>query len=219
MRKTLSLLSLLLVICILALGQARTITGAVTDELGNPVPFASVRIKGTNTGVSADVSGKFFIKVNPGAVLLISATGMKEREFEIGNSSDLSITLSAGGESTLKEIVVSTAFGIKKAARTTPFSSQVINAQQLSTIRQPNLNNALAGKVAGVQFKGQSPLALNREGFLRIRGGQSLDDVPPIYVVDGTIVNSFDINPDDVEDLTVLKGANATALFGSRAAN
>lgn len=89
----------------------------------------------------------------------------------------------------------------------------------MNVIRQPNLNNALAGKVAGVQFRGQSSAKLNDQGFLRIRGGGSLSDQGAIYVVDGTITNSFDINPDDVEDLTVLKGANATALFGSRAGN
>jgi TonB-dependent SusC/RagA subfamily outer membrane receptor len=90
----------------------------------------------------------------------------------------------------------------------------------LNVIRQPNLNNALAGKVAGVQFRGQSSAKLNDQGFLRIRGGGSLTDGDgAIYVVDGTITNSFDINPDDIADLTVLKGANATALFGSRAGN
>ncbi|OYW82256.1 MAG: hypothetical protein B7Z27_00255, partial [Sphingobacteriia bacterium 32-37-4] len=76
-----------------------------------------------------------------------------------------------------------------------------------------------AGKVAGVQFRGQSSAKLNDQGFLRIRGGGSLSDQGAIYIVDGTITNSFDINPDDVEDITVLKGANATALFGSRAGN
>jgi TonB-linked SusC/RagA family outer membrane protein len=119
----------------------------------------------------------------------------------------------------LEEVFVTSAFGVKKSQRTTPFSSQVINDEKLNVIRQPNLNNALAGKVAGVQFRGQSSAKLNDQGFLRIRGGGSLGDQGAIYIVDGTITNSFDINPDDVEDITVLKGANATALFGSRAGN
>ncbi|MFK5151186.1 hypothetical protein ACI4CU_27935, partial [Klebsiella pneumoniae] len=88
---------------------------------------------------------------------------------------------------------------IKKSSRTTPFSAQTISADNLNLIRQPNLNNALAGKVAGVQFRGQSPIALDRDAVLRIRGGSTLNgELGPIYVVDGTIVNSFDINPDDV---------------------
>ena len=77
----------------------------------------------------------------------------------------------------------------------------------------------MAGKIAGVQSRSQSDakLGADDQDFLRIRGGLSLGDVGPIFIVDGTIVNAFEINPDDVEDVSVLKGANATALFGERA--
>jgi TonB-linked SusC/RagA family outer membrane protein len=219
MRKFLSLLAVLVSFAVSVSAQTKRVSGIVRDNTGAPVPFATISVKSTNQGTTADVEGRFTINVRPGAVLVISAQGLKSQEVTVGDQDEISVSLEAGDASTLTEVVVTTAFGVKKAARTTPYSAQVISDEQLNTIRQPNLNNALAGKVAGVQFRGQSPVALNREGFLRIRGGQSLGDVGAIYVVDGTIVNSFDINPDDVEDITVLKGANATALFGSRAAN
>jgi TonB-dependent SusC/RagA subfamily outer membrane receptor len=187
---------------------------------GKAIPFASITVKGTKNGVTADADGKFTIKNVPSsAVLIISSVGFNDFEVSVGSSDNVVVSLNPTAGGSLTEVVVTSAFGVKKSARVTPYSTQVINSQQLQVIRQPNLNNALAGKVAGVQFRGQSPIKLNSQGFLRIRGGGSLGDVEPLYVVDGTIVNSFDINPDDVEELNILKGANATALFGSRAAN
>lgn len=197
--------------------QVRTVTGRVTDENGNAVPFASVKVKGTALGIAADADGKFSIKAKDGQILVISAQGLKEKEITISAADNYVISLPKGGADTLPEIIVTTALGIKKAARVTPFSSQVISSENLNITRQTNINNALAGKVAGVQTRSQSGAKLNQEAFLRIRGGLGLGDRAPVYVVDGTIVGSFDINPDDVEDVTVLKGANATALFGSQA--
>ena len=217
MRKVVSLLSVLMLLCALAYGQTRTVSGTVTDDKGAPVAFATITEEGTNNAVRADDNGKFTINVRTGARLVVSAAGHSTQTVSADNAG--SITL-AVADAQLSEVVVTTAFGIRKSERTTPFSAQVINADQLNVVRQPNLNNALAGKIAGVQFRGQSAAALNRDAFIRIRGGQSLGDRGPIYVVDGTILESgFDINPDDIESLNVLKGANSTALFGSRAAN
>lgn len=116
-----------------------------------------------------------------------------------------------------QEVVVTTAFGIKKTSRTTPFSAQTISRDELSMVPQISINNALAGKVAGTQFREQSSINLAAEGYLRIRGGLSLSDKNPVYVVDGTIIESSAINPMDIESVTILKGANATALFGEQA--
>lgn len=189
----------------------------MTDDRG-PVPNATVQEKGTKNITRADELGKFSFKVKQGAIVVVTAVGHTPFEFAATTGFQNVKIATVAGE--LEEVFVTSAFGVKKSQRTTPFSSQVINTEQLNVIRQPNLNNALAGKVAGVQFRGQSSAKLNDQGFLRIRGGGSLTDGDgAIYVVDGTITSSFDINPDDVEDLTVLKGANATALFGSRAGN
>lgn len=210
---------LLVFVCLLAgntWAQTITVQGKVADAAG-PLPNATVQEKGTKNAVQTDLNGVFSIKVKSGAILVISSVGHEAVEVAAG-SGFMSVELNTKPDE-LKEVLITTAFGVKKSQRITPFSSQVIKSDQLNVIRQPNLNNALAGKVAGVQFRGQSAAKLNDQGFLRIRGGQQLSDVAPIYVVDGTITNSFDINPDDVEDVSVLKGSNATALFGSRAVN
>ena len=217
MRKLASLLAVLMLFNAFAFAQQKTVTGQVKDAKGEAIPFATVLETGTNNAATADANGTFSIRIKEGSSLTISAVGFNETTLRPGSGSQL-ITLEQKGDE-LKEVVVSTAFGIKKSARVTPYSAQVIDAEKMKLIPQTNLNNALAGKVAGTQFRGQSPIKLNTQGSFRIRGGQGLGDQDPIYVVDGTIVNSFDINPDDVADVTVLKGANATALFGGRAAN
>ncbi|MCA6475443.1 MAG: TonB-dependent receptor plug domain-containing protein, partial [Chitinophagaceae bacterium] len=216
MRKIVPMLALLLFFGATVNAQTVAVQGKVSDVSG-PVANATIQEKGTKNIVKADANGVFNIRVKQGATLTISAIGHDNTEVT-ASSTYMNVDLKARADE-LQEVMVTTAFNVKKSQRTTPFSSQVIKSDQLNVIRQPNLNNALAGKVAGVQFRGQSAAKLNDQGFLRIRGGGSLSDVAPIYVVDGTLTNSFDINPDDVEDVTVLKGANATALFGSRAVN
>ncbi len=220
MRKFASLFVTAILCSMLVFAQNRSVSGTVTDANGKAIPFASIAVKGTKNGVTADADGKFTIKsVASGTVLVITSVGFDDREITVGTSDNVNINLTPAAGSNLTEVVVTSAFGVKKSARVTPYSSQVIKSEQLNVIPQTNVNAALAGKVAGVQFRGQSPIKLNSQGFLRIRGGGSLTDVDPLYVVDGTVVNSFDINPDDIEELNVLKGANATAQFGSRAAN
>ena len=214
MRKIASLLTVLMLLCTLAFGQNRTISGKVTDEKGDVLPGASVRLKGTRTGVAADNSGQFRISAKTGDILVVSGAGLETTEAAVGTENTITV-IAKRNVTTGTEVVVTTAFGIKRSQRITPYSSQVIGDQQLHIIPQTNINSALAGKVAGVQFRGQSPMKLDAQGSLRIRGGLSLTgDVAPVYVIDGSITGSFDINPDDVQDVTVLKGANATTIFG-----
>jgi TonB-linked SusC/RagA family outer membrane protein len=218
MRKFASLFVMAILCSTLVFAQNRNVSGTVTDANGKSIPFASVTVKGTKNGVTADADGRFTIKgVSSGTVLVISSVGFDDREITVGTSDNVSISLTPTAGSNLTEVVVTSAFGIKKAQRTTPYSSQVLKSDQLNIIPQTNVVEALAGKIAGVQVRAQSNAKLNQSDFLRIRGGLSLGDLGPLFVVDGTFVNSFDINPDDVEDVTVLKGANATALFGEAA--
>lgn len=215
MRKIASLCTVLMLLSALAFGQAntRTVTGGVRDDKGQPVPFATVLETGTQNGTKADVNGSFTIKIKEGGSLTISASGFETKTVSPTGSA-VEVTLATKANE-LAEVVVTTAFGIKRSQRVTPYSSQVVGDKELHIIPQTNINNALAGKIAGVQFRGQSPMKLNSQGSLRIRGGLDLTgDVAPVYIVDGSITGSFDINPDDVQDVTVLKGANATALFG-----
>lgn len=219
MRKFASLFVTAILCSVLVFAQNRTISGTVTDANGKPVPFASITVKGGNIGANADADGKFTLRNVPsGATLVISSVGYDNKEVAVGSSDVITITVTPTAGS-MSEVVVTTAMGIKKSARVTPFSANTIKEEQLKIIPQSNINNALAGKVPGTQFRGQSSIKLDNQGGFRVRGGQSLGDGGPIYVVDGTIVGSFDINPDDVEDVTFLKGVNATTLFGGRAVN
>ena len=216
MRRFLTMFVLLMFSGTLAFAQNRVVTGTVTDNKGEVVPYATITETGTRNAVTADATGTFSIKIKEGSQLTVTSTGFDTRTFTPTGSESQVIAMSPKtGE--LREVVVTSAFGIKRSQRTTPYSAQVLSNQQLNIIPQTNLNNMLAGKIVGTQFRMQSPIKLNSEGSLRIRGGLSLTDVGPLYVVDGTAVGSFDLNPDDVEDVTILKGANATALYGSAA--
>ncbi|HVU93810.1 MAG TPA: SusC/RagA family TonB-linked outer membrane protein [Puia sp.] len=225
MRKLITLLAVLIVTELSALAQTRIpVKGRVLDDVGQPVSFATIRVKGQKQGTSADADGYFTIKVLKGATILVNAVGYEE--MELPADGDLSFRLKRTNKA-LSEVVVSTAFGVRKSERTTPYSAQVVKAEAINMIPQTNLADALAGKVAGVQFRSQSPSKLNSQAFARIRGGLMLSgDVSPIYVVDGTIIEndgsrdgSYDIDPANIESVTVLKGANATALFGGKAVN
>ena len=133
------------------------------------------------------------------------------------NSQDLTVV----GKNNLSEVVVTTAMGVKRTARMTSTNVQVINGEQLNTIRGTDLNNALAGKVSGLQVRSQSAVSLGSTSAIRLRGESSLGSgAGVLYVVDGTVLsNPNDINLDDIEDVTVLQGPNAAALFGSDGAN
>ncbi|MGC4036952.1 MAG: SusC/RagA family TonB-linked outer membrane protein [Chitinophagaceae bacterium] len=221
MRKIALLCSALMLCGAFLFAQEKVVTGRVTDEKGEPIPFATILVKGSKKGASADADGKFAIKADQGSVLVASAQGMEPKEIKIGSENTVTFNLKTT-TSSLQEVVVTTAFGVKKEQRTTPFSAQVVKSDALTIIPQTNINDALAGKIAGVQFRTQSGTKLNSQSFARVRGGLSLaGDVGPIYVVDGTIVgdNGMDIDPESVESVTFLKGANATALFGGRAIN
>ena len=204
----------------MAFSQLRTVTGKITDEKGDPIPFATVAVKGTKSATIADANGYFNIKIQSGDVLVVSAQGSEKKEFTVGASDVLNISL-AKSNNALQEVVVTGAYATKRTARSTSYNAQVVNSEQLNTIRQTNLNNALAGKVSGMQIRSQSAAALGRTGSVRLRGEAGLGGGEGIiYIVDGTILpNSNDINVDDIEDVTVLQGPAAAAQFGSQGAN
>ena len=220
MRRFLSLFTMLMLCGVLAFAQSRVVTGKVTDIDGNPVSFASIKIKGTPTGVSADANGGYTLRVNPNAILVISGAGFTETEVPVGSQNVLNTIMEKGGAE-LKEVVVTSAFGIKRTARSTSSSVQNLTGDQVNTIRQTNVNNALAGKVAGAQVRSQSVAKLGAETTVRLRGENGFGiGGGALYVVDGTIMPSgADINPDDVEDYSILQGPAAAALFGPDGSN
>ena len=215
MRKRLAMLCAGWLLCFSVWAQT-SVTGKVTDEQGNSIPFASILIKGKSKGITADGEGKFTFRNLPaGTVLTITSQGFKSKDVAIDSETSLNVVLEKGSD--LQEVVVTSAFNIKRSQKSVASNAQNITGDQLNLIRQTNLNNALAGKIAGLQVRGQSPIALGRDANIRLRGEGSINGGGIIYVVDGTIVNSVDINPDDIQDITTLKGVNATALFGDRA--
>ena len=120
-------------------------------------------IKGTKIATIADASGNFSIKAKSGDVLDISAQGSEKSEVTVGTSDQISVSLTKSN-SALQEVVVTGAYATKRTARSTSYNAQVVNSEQLNTIRQTNLNNALAGKVSGMQIRSQSAAALGRTG-------------------------------------------------------
>jgi TonB-linked SusC/RagA family outer membrane protein len=221
MRRFLSLFTMLMLCGVLAFAQSRVVTGKVTDIDGNPVSFATVKVKGTPTGLSADANGAYSIRVNSNDVLVISGASFKEAEVPVGTQNVLNTVLEKGTTGDLKEVVVTSAFGIKRTARSTASNVQNLTGDQVNTIRQTNVNNALAGKVAGAQVRSQSAAKLGAETTVRLRGENGFGvGAGALYVVDGTIMPSgADINPDDVEDYSILQGPAAAALFGPDGSN
>ena len=217
MRKILSLLLILMLATVMVYAQSRTVTGKVVNAQGQPIPFASVKVKNASGGVAADADGNFKIEVSPGAILVITAVGGGDMEIPVTpNQSVYNVTLIT--RDTELTTVVVTALGIKRSVKSTPFATQQVSAERLTQARETDLTSALAGKVAGVQVLGQSAAKLGSAGDVRLRGSAAIKDKYAIYVVDGTIVtNVLDINMDDVANVSVLKGPNATALYGQRA--
>jgi len=221
-RKLLLILCISLTALVQAFAQNRTITGTVTGKDDNlPIPGASVTVPGTQVGTQTNDYGKFTIKVPATAKsLAFTFVGYKRATVEIGTTDNMTIALETNA-SQLKEVVVTGGYGIKQTARSNSNSAQVVTATELNTVREPNINNALAGKIAGVQVRSQSAAALGRNTEVRLRGASGFGaGVGALYVVDGTILpNVDDLNLDDVESVTVLQGAAAAALLGSQGAN
>jgi len=202
-------------------GGSRSITGKVTDIDGNPISFSTIKIKGTATGLSSDANGAYSLRVYPGAVLIVSGASFKDTEVPVGTQNVLNTVLEKGNTSELKEVVVTSAFGIRRSTRSTSSNIQNLSAEQINTIRQGNLNDALAGRVAGAQVRSQSAANLGAETTVRLRGENGFAaDGGALYVVDGVIMrNGAGIKPDDVEDYTILPAPAAVALFGPEGAN
>ncbi|WP_343669204.1 SusC/RagA family TonB-linked outer membrane protein [Chitinophaga sp.] len=221
-----------LLISTLTFAQSRVIQGTVTDENKHPLSFVSVNIKGTNKGAVTDKNGVFSLEVAPNASLIVRAVGFLTKEVGIGSSNTLAITL-AESASDLNEVVV-TALGVKKEKRNLTFSSQEVKSDEILRAREPNIVNTLTGKVSGVQITNSSGMP-GSSARIVIRGITSLTgENQALIVMDGVPINNdetdnpndggpgsnrlSDIDPGIIESINVLKGAAATALYGSAGA-
>ncbi len=211
------------------------VSGTVTgSDVNEPLIGVNILVQGTSTGTATDINGEYSITVPANASLVFSYTGYNDLTVEVGSQTEINVTLDAGVF--LDEAVV-TALGIKKDKKALSYSVTDIDGSSFQEAREVNIANALAGKVAGVNV---SNIASGPAGSSRviIRGNVSLGgNNQPLYVIDGVPIDNSgfgqaglwggsdegdgtsSVNPDDIEDITVLKGANAAALYGSRASN
>ena len=220
------------------LAQEKTVSGTVTDaENGMPLPGVTVIEKGTSNGVSADFDGKYSIKISEGATLVFSMIGFREKEITPGGESAVNVTLAADTES-LDEVLI-TALGIKRERKSLGYALQEVGGDELVQSKENNIANALSGKVAGLQvIRGSNGPASSSK--IVLRGNNSLTgDNQPLIVVDGIPMDNFtgaanndywnpspdmgnglgDLSPENIESMSILKGASAAALYGSRAGN
>ncbi|GAB3912665.1 SusC/RagA family TonB-linked outer membrane protein [Mucilaginibacter boryungensis] len=216
-----------------------TVSGRVTSAEDNtPLPGVTVKVKGTTTGVQTSVDGTYTIKASQGQVLVFSFVGTQPVEQTVTGSGPINVKLKADTKS-LNEVIV-TALGIKQNRRGLGYQAQQLNAADIAESNQTNPLNALKGKLAGVQITSDGGAA-GSGTRIQIRGINSLSpsaNNQPLFVIDGIPVsnntdqfggasgdgfqnsNRFsDINPDDIETMTVLKGPAASALYGLRAGN
>ena len=187
----------------------KTVSGTVTDDNSVPLPGATVIVEGTSNGVTTDFDGNYSISASEGDVLVVSFVGYSTASSTVGASATLNFSLSPS--SALEEVVV-TALGISRDKKSIGFAQQTVSGDVIAESKQVDLNVALTGKVAGVQMIGGSSSTFDN-GFLRLRGESDV-----LYVVDGVKVYAMsDINVDNIANISVLKGAAATALYGADA--
>jgi TonB-linked SusC/RagA family outer membrane protein len=221
--------------------QTPTLAGKVTEENGDPIPAASIRIKGKKSGVVTKEDGSFSIPFTGQGTLIISALGFNEQEVSVKGNKMITVALVKNNKQ-LDEVVV-TAMGIRRAKNTLPYAAQQISGDEANKVRVSNIADGLSGKVSGLDIRQNNNLGGSVN--VVIRGTKSLGfNNQALFVVDGApLDNSIlvsggstngglgsgggydmgnaasDINPDDIQSINVLKGAAATALYGSRAAN
>ncbi|MEY4383707.1 MAG: hypothetical protein RI995_1249 [Bacteroidota bacterium] len=220
------------------LAQTRQISGKVTAaEDGSALPGVSVTVKGSSRGVATAADGSYKIQVADGAALQFSFVGYKSQTINVGSQSSINAVLQAEA-SELNEVVV-TALGLTRTKNTLPYAATTVKSDEITRVRTGNAMQSLSGKVAGLQITQGN--AIGGSTNVVIRGNKSLlGNNQALFVVDGVPVDNSnknssnqvtgrggydygnaaaDINPDDIETMTVLKGAAATALYGSRASN
>ena len=219
------------------------VQGLVTDSTGTPLVGVSVKVKGSSTGASTDASGRYIINTpNDNSILVFTYIGYITKEVALEGRSSINVTLQEEA-TTLSEVIV-TALGIKRESKRLGYAATSVNMAQLNEVRTTNVGNALQGKVAGLNISAPAG-GPGSSSKIRIRGQSSFGGSnAPLIVVNGVPINNTansaggssgngtgnptggssdtgdglqSINPDDIESMTVLKGAAAAALYGSRA--
>ncbi|MBS1668726.1 MAG: SusC/RagA family TonB-linked outer membrane protein [Bacteroidetes bacterium] len=236
MRKLMFLwVSMLLLISSGAYAQRKEVTGKVTDATGNVIPGASIRVKGVKTGTSADASGLFKINVPENAILVVSAIGFEPQDVSVANLKNFSISLRPTNSS-LSEVVV-TALGIKREKKALGYAVSTVDKQELELRPEADLGRVLSGKAPGLNILSTSGLSgsgtnINIRGISTITGNST-----PLFIVDGvpfdggtnaqanftygnqTSSRFLDLDPNNIENVSVLKGLSAVTLYGEAGRN
>lgn len=238
MRKLFSLLTGVLLLCITtAIAQTRSVSGRITNDNGAPIDGASVLIKGTSKGTSADANGNYTLTVKPGDILVFSATNFAPKEVKITSQTNIIISLAAQ-DNVIEEVVV-TALGLKRTRNSLPYSAQTVGGEDIAKVRSSSFITGMSGRASGIEIRQNN--TLGGSANVVIRGNKSLiGNNQALFVVDGVPIDNSntnttdqrrgaggydygnaaaDVNPDDIESVNILKGAAASALYGSRAAN
>jgi TonB-linked SusC/RagA family outer membrane protein len=222
MRKLLLLLSIWLGSLAAVSAQSKEVTGKITDDSGIPVPFATVQIKGMKTTAVADADGNFTIKAAAGDVLVITSSGITRKEVTVQTAvSGLNIVVTRVSQN-LSEVVVTTALGIKRQQRELGYATAQIKTAELNQAAVVNPATGLAAKISGVDIR-QADNGVNPQVKVTFRGSRSITgNNTALVVVDGVPVDQqylANLNPNDIEDVNILKGSNAAALYGMAASN
>src|SRR5690606_279919 len=219
--------------------QDKTISGTITGaDDGLPLPGATIAIKNTNVGTSTDFDGQFTLDgVSEQAVMIVSMIGFTTQEVSVAGRNSFSISLSSDTQQ-LEEVVV-TSLGLTRERKSLGYSVTELDGESVSLVKESNVASSLAGKVAGVVVT-KSTSGIGGGTRVVIRGNNSITgNNQPLYVVDGVPIDNTslqssngseysipdlgngisDINPDDIASMSILKGPNAAALYGSRASN
>lgn len=230
-------LSAVLSLCLFsqAMAQRTQIRGKATDDKNNPLPGVSILVKGTKMGTATQADGTVSLNVNDpnNTVLRATMTGYEPKEIALNGRTAVQFLLTPSAIN-LNNVVITGAMGLTKTQKQVGYASQTVDANNFTEARDLNLVNALSGKVAGLQVTNMGQPGSSAR--VVIRGENSItQNNQPLWVIDGVPINNdmgdandnkldygngaADINPDDIETMTVLQGPNAAALYGSRAAN
>jgi TonB-linked SusC/RagA family outer membrane protein len=199
--------------------QQRNVSGSVTDDQGVPLPGATVIVQETNSGTTTEFDGNYTISAEDGQTLIISYVGYTSQQITVSNSSSYDVALQLGNA--LDEVVV-TSLGIKRQKRELTYATQNVDSEGIDESRpNGNLVNSLQGKVAGISIQTTSQ-GVSSASKVVLRGNRSIaGSSQPLYIVDGVPLGGdiTDLSPDDIASISVLRGSNAAAIYGSRANN
>jgi TonB-linked SusC/RagA family outer membrane protein len=224
-----------------SLAQVKSVKGIITDSDGMPLPGASVAVQGGQKGATTDFDGLYTIEAQKGQTLVFSYVGLETQSIVVGDAATINVKMGQAQSNALNEVVV-TSLGIKKTRKSLTYAAQELKGEELTRVKDANVINTIAGKIAGVAVT-KSSSGTGGSTKVVIRGNSSVTNNQPLYVIDGVPLynagsgqpnESFGslvggnrdggdvvslLNADDYDGMTVLKGASATALYGSEGAN